>query len=302
MSEHIKTRFLIMSDTHGHRPLSGPLTEHIDVVIHCGDLTDESKIEEFQKILQYLQELNADLKLVIAGNHDFTLDVPAFKKLVAYAAQPLEPELVRKTYGDYGEIRNLFLSADAQAANIILLNEGSYEFRLRNGALLRVYASPFTPSLSGDWGFQYHPSEGHDFEIPGTVDIVITHGPPKGILDRTDGRYAGCPRLFQAVARAKPRLHCFGHIHERWGGKLVTWMKSNSVPSHITHIENRQSTVLSNISQLETARQTSDLTYFSADCDVKKLNLQTLFINAALQGTSDITQIPWIVNVPLPRI
>lgn len=249
---------------------------------------------------------------MIAGNHDFTLDVPAFKKLVANAAQPLEPELVRKTYGDYGEIRNLFLSADAQAANIILLDEGSYEFRLRNGALLRVYASPFTPSLSGDWGFQYHPNDGHNFEIPVTVDIVITHGPPKGILDRTDGRYAGCPRLFQAVARAKPRLHCFGHIHERWGGKLVTWMKSNnlsnSVPSHLTHIQNRESTVLSNISQLETARQSSDLTYFSADCDVSDQNadcdgkVRTLFVNAALQGASDITQIPWMVNVPLPRV
>lgn len=95
----------------------------------------------------------------------------------------------------------------------------------------------------------------------------------------------------------------------------MTWRKSNklwnSVPSHITHIENRTSTVLSNISQLETARQTSDLTYFSADCDVtdqnadcdgKGLDLQTLFVNAALQGTSDITQIPWIVNVPLPRV
>ena len=86
----------------------------------------------------------------------------------------------------------------------------------------------------------------------------------------------------------------------------MTWRKSNklwnSVPSHITHIENRTSTVLSNISQLETVRQTSDLTYFSADCDGKGLDLQTLFVIAALQGTSDITQIPWIVNVPLPRV
>lgn len=292
-----------MSDSHGHQPLSGPLTEHIDVAIHCGDLTEESKIEEFQKTLQYLGELKADLKLVISGNHDFTMDVPAFEKLVANAKQPLEPELVQKTYGDYGEIRKL-LSAHAEEANIIFLDEGSYEFRLRNGALLRVYASPFTPSLSGDWGFQYHPNEGHNFEIPETVDIVITHGPPKGILDYTDGRRAGCSNLFQAVARAQPRLHCFGHIHEGWGGKLVTWrgnIPSNSVPSHFTHIDNSKSTVLSNISQLEAARQTSDLTYFSADCDVIGSDSQTLFVNAALQGTSDITQIPWIVKIPLPR-
>lgn len=293
-----------MSDSHGHQPLSAPLTEQIDVAIHCGDLTDESKIEEFRKTFQYLQELKADLKLVIPGNHDFTMDVLAFKKLVANAKQPLEPELVRKTYGDYGEIRNL-LSADAEAANIIILDEGSYEFRLGNGALLRVYASPFTPSLSGDWGFQYHPNEGHNFEIPESVDIVITHGPPKGILDYTDGRRAGCPGLFQAVARTQPRLHCFGHIHEGWGGKLVTWrgnMSSNLVPSHFTHIDNSKSRVLNNISQLDAARQMSDMTYFRAECDVTGLDSQTLFVNAALQGSSKIEQIPWIVNIPLPPI
>lgn len=77
---------------------------------------------------------------------------------------------------------------------------------------------------------------------------------------------------------------------------------SNSVPSHFTHIDNSKSTVLSNVSQLETARQTNDLTYFSVDCDVAASDSQTLFVNAALQGPSDITQVPWIVNVPLPRV
>lgn len=293
-----------MSDTHGHQPLSGALTEHIDVAIHCGDLTQESKIEEFQKTLQYLQDIKAELKLVIAGNHDFTMDTPAFGKTVANAKPPLEPELVRKTYGDYGEIRR-FIAANSEAANIILLDEGSYEFRLRSGALLRVYASPFTPSLTGDWGFQYHPSEGHNFDIPETVDIVVTHGPPKGILDYTDsGRRAGCPDLFQAVAHAQPRLHCFGHIHEGWGGKSVTWrrnMPATSVSSHFTHIDHSKSRVLSNISHLEAARQNSDLVYLSADCNVTGSDAQTLFVNAALQGVSDISQIPWIVNIPLPR-
>ncbi|OKL56618.1 hypothetical protein UA08_08140 [Talaromyces atroroseus] len=303
MSQNVRTSFLIMSDTHGHRPLSGSLSEHIDVVIHCGDLTQESKIEEFQRTLQYLQEIKADLKLVIAGNHDFTMDVPAFEKMVANAKPALEPELVRKAYGDYGEIRKI-LAANAEAANITFLDEGSYEFTLRNGALLRVYASPFTPSLSGDWGYQYHPNEGHNFKIPNGIDIVITHGPPKGILDYTDsGRRGGCPDLFQAVARARPRLHCFGHIHEGWGGKLITWrgnMPATSVPSHFTHINHSKSTVLSNISQLETACESSDLAYLPADCDFNESNLQTIFINSALQGMTDITQIPWIVNILLP--
>lgn len=301
MSENIKTNFLIMSDSHGHRPVfSGSLSEHIDVAIHCGDLTQESKMEEFHKTLRYLQEIKADLKLVIAGNHDFTLDVAAFENIVANARPPLEPDLVQKTYGGFGETRKFL----AEAADIVFLDEGSYDFTLRNGGLLRVYASPFTPSLSGGWGFQYHPNEGHNFDIPKGVNIVITHGPPKGILDYTDsGRRAGCPDLFQAVARAQPHLHCFGHIHEGWGGKLVTWrgnMPPTAVPSHFTHIDHSKSTVLSNISQLQTAHQTSELTYLSAVYSSNELFPQTLFVNAALQGFSDITQIPWIICIPLP--
>lgn len=52
----------------------------------------------------------------------------------------------------------------------------------------------------------------------------MTHGPPLGILDQTriDTR-AGCPHLLRAVARARPRLHCFGHIHESAGAALVRW-------------------------------------------------------------------------------
>jgi Calcineurin-like phosphoesterase len=298
MSQNIKTSFLIMSDSHGYQPLSGSLSQHIDVAIHCGDLTQESKIDEFQKTLRYLEEIEADLKLVIAGNNDFTMDVAAFEKMVTNARPPLEPELVRKEYGDYGEIRKIL----AENAGIIFLDEGSYEFSLRNGALLRLYASPFTPSLSGDMGFQYHPSEGHRFEIPNSTDIVITHGPPEGIFDRTENGRAGCPYLFEAVARAKPRLHCFGHIHEGWGGRLVTWRrKMPLIPSHLNYIDNDKSTVLSNTKLLDNARETSDLTYQPADCDFDGSDSQTLFVNAALHGVSDITQIPWIANIPLPR-
>lgn len=47
MASTIRTRLLILSDTHGkdfdtaNRPL-----HHADVAIHCGDLSDGSKLEE----------------------------------------------------------------------------------------------------------------------------------------------------------------------------------------------------------------------------------------------------------------
>ena len=59
----------------------------------------------------------------------------------------------------------------------------------------------------------------HWARIPEGVDILITHGPPLGILDHSRGseRREGCPELLEAVLEAKPRLHVFGHIHAGYG-------------------------------------------------------------------------------------
>ena len=53
---------------------------------------------------------------------------------------------------------------------------------------------------------------------PDGMDVLITHGPPEGILDRTNrGEFAGCRDLFNRVCEVRPRLHVFGHIHEAAG-------------------------------------------------------------------------------------
>ena len=323
-SQNIKTRFLIISDTHGMKftPETKP-NQHADVAIHCGDLTEESKIEEFQTAIQLLKDIDAPLKLVIAGNHDFTMDVPAFKRKVAEleARQAVELELLTKVYGDYGEARRLF--EEAKSAGVILLDEGTHQFNLRNDALLTVYASPYTPSL-GDWGFQYHREQGHGFLIEG-ADVVITHGPPNGIMDYTDSRQrAGCSALFEAVARARPRLHCFGHIHEGWGAKLVTWRERISEsPSHFTDIDNERSVLVEKLSTVkgskfdppETLEAKSKKMKFYAcerccatshctgDSNPLEYNSQTLFVNAAIEGRSDDypVQLPWLVDIELPK-
>ncbi len=295
--------------------------QHADVAIHCGDLTEESKLEEYRTSIRLLKDICATLKLVIAGNHDFTIDVPAFRKKVADARPPLDPELVRKVYGNDGGARQIF--DDARAAGVIFLDEGSHQFILENCAILNVYASPWTPSL-GDWGFQYPPEQGHNFEIRKGVDLVITHGPPKGIMDYTDLKQrAGCSDLFRAVARARPRLHCFGHIHEGWGAKLVTWRdRPTETPSHFTDIDNERSVVVEKLSgfrqskfdTIESKVQKSKKTdhyrrercYTTSHCtgDANPLEFggQTLFVNAAIQGTEEHPlQMPWLVELELPR-
>ncbi|KAJ5427304.1 hypothetical protein N7465_002374 [Penicillium sp. CMV-2018d] len=253
---NIKTRFLICSDTHGIDSLPGFIPsakQHADVVIHCGDLTTQSQLHEYKASIRLLQAINAPLKLVIAGNHDFTMDIPMFHKKIA-EAQSLERDLVEQAYGYDGEARRLF-----EGTGITFLDEGVHSFHLQNGALLTVYASPYTPSL-GDWGFQYHPDKGHDFMIdhgsgPNTVDVVMTHGPPKGIMDYThSGERAGSSDLFRAIARVRPRpgMHCFGHIHEGWGAKLVTWReRTTDMPSHLTDIDNGQSCPIAKLSDMK---------------------------------------------------
>ncbi|KAL3447183.1 Metallo-dependent phosphatase-like protein [Aspergillus insuetus] len=302
----IKTRFLVISDTHGYELPSNYYEKPADVAIHCGDLTTGSKIEEFRSAINLLKTIQAQLKLVIAGNHDFTMDIPVFQKKVAEVDPPLDPDLVRKEYGDFGEVMGLF--DELKDSGIVLLTEGTHAFSLSNGASLKVYASPYTPSL-GDWGFQYHPEKGHNFDLGEgeDIDVVITHGPPKGIMDMTySGGRAGCPALFEAVARSRPRMHCFGHIHEGWGAKLVTWRKKVSdEPSHLTDIDNGRSTVIAKLSQLTpgagTSIRQSTTSHCTGDPNPLKAGSETLFVNAAFEGTADLpTHPPWLIDIELP--
>jgi Icc-related predicted phosphoesterase len=56
--------------------------------------------------------------------------------------------------------------------------------------------------------------------IPGDADIVITHTPPHGILDKPspDSEHLGCrPLLSAVVCRVQPTLHVFGHVHGAYG-------------------------------------------------------------------------------------
>jgi hypothetical protein len=110
---------------------------------------------------------------------------------------------------------------------------------LKNGAKFKGYASPYSPEYF-DWAFTYSRQADRfnpqDHSAPGMtsisynevpdfpgVDIMMTHGPPKHILDEADGNGSvGCESLLRAVSRARPKMYCFGHIHKAYGLNLVT--------------------------------------------------------------------------------
>ena len=92
---------------------------------------------------------------------------------------------------------------------------------------LTVFGTPWTPQY-GISAFQYRPDDGEDhwatrFASLGNrrLDILVTHGPPKHHLDARDFRRAGCPYLAAEIARIRPRLVVFGHIHASYGREDV---------------------------------------------------------------------------------
>ncbi|TLS20883.1 uncharacterized protein PpBr36_10816 [Pyricularia pennisetigena] len=319
----VKTRILILSDTLGMTLASKiPTAQSVDVVVHCGDLTEHSRLEEYHAALQLLQAIDAPLKLAIAGNHDLTLDWPAFSAKIAEAKLDLDSDEVITSFGRQGDANRILESGGVQ-----LLDQGRHVFTLTNGAHLTVYASPCTPS-DGGGAYQYRRDDGHDFDTgdTGAVDVFVTHGPPRGVLDRTSGRErAGCAELFAAVARARPRMHCFGHIHEGWGSRLVAWReKIAETPSFFTDIDNDRSVVVETLATLAdgkfddaevstqkrkrreryAAEKCCRTSHCSGDEHPLVVGRHTLFVNASIQeddgGGEETAQLPWVVDLELP--
>ena len=89
---------------------------------------------------------------------------------------------------------------------------------------MKIWGSPVTPTFF-NWAFNV--DRGKAIEkywnmIPIDTDILLTHGPVKGILDRTISDInAGCEDLLNTVKKVKPKFHLFGHIHEAYGKEKV---------------------------------------------------------------------------------
>jgi len=192
-------RIVCLADTHGHH--DALVVPDGDVLIHAGDATLEGTAEEVASFATWLRTQPHPHKLFVAGNHD---------RLFEDA-----PEQARGLLGD----------------GIVYLQDS--ETTVEG---LRVWGSPWQPWFL-DYAFNLPRGEALRAKwdlIPEGTDVLVTHGPPRGILDRVKGEtalalgrkfkqgpHAGCDDLRAAVARRRPRFHVFGHIHEGYGRETV---------------------------------------------------------------------------------
>jgi Icc-related predicted phosphoesterase len=175
-------RIVCVSDTHARHHLTE--VPDGDVLVHAGDITRRGKLEDVEAFDRWLGTLPHRHKVVICGNHDF-----------CFQERPAE--------------------ARARITNAIYLEDSGCEI---DG--VTFYGSPWQPYFGG-WAFNL--PRGDELarvwaKIPVGVDVLITHGPPAGVLDRNrTGELCGCRDLFERVFEVRPRLHVFGHIHESSG-------------------------------------------------------------------------------------
>lgn len=181
-------RLVIISDT--HNKMSSINLPKGDVLIHCGDFTVTGTVSE---ITQFNRELLRQANkfnhiIIIAGNHDLLFE--------------RQPQLARSLLDSrVNYLQDSFCVIDG----------------------IKFYGSPYQPRFF-DWAFNL--MRGAELAekwklIPDETDVLITHGPPFGILDEVPRQYfienTGCEELRKRVETIKPKLHIFGHIHCGYG-------------------------------------------------------------------------------------
>lgn len=177
-------KIICISDTHSHdlRDLNIP---DGDVLIHAGDATGLGTISELAKFNHQLGCLPHKHKIIIPGNHDWLYE------------------------RDWGLATAIITNAT------VLRNSGI----VING--VKFWGSPVTPRFC-DWAFNFE--RGADIKrfwdiIPANTNVLITHGPPKYLLDQLpNGQHVGCEDLLNRIqGLLNLKLHVFGHIHHGYG-------------------------------------------------------------------------------------
>jgi Icc-related predicted phosphoesterase len=162
-----------------------------DILIHAGDVSNVGDLWDIERFINWFSVQLYGQKVFIAGNHDF-----GFERDRHVCATIIE-ERQEKVWG------------------LHYLEDCGKEIEG-----LKFWGSPVTPPFCG-WAF----NKEQDYRaklwetIDDDTDILITHGPPRDILDlsKFGNEHCGCPYLRIRTMKVKPLVHIFGHIHGEYG-------------------------------------------------------------------------------------
>lgn len=185
-----------ISDTHNHKLSSILKDKTADLLVIAGDVLGHGGMDEWGRFLRMIPEIRGQFKHVVytPGNHDI--------------------------YVQYNES---LCQVDLDKLGVTLLIDDLVTIDNK-----LIYGSPWTPRFGG-WAYMLEENEikAKWDKVPAGLDLLITHGPPFGILDMTDGRYSldkkgihvGCKHLRNLVSDLgiAPRHHVTGHIHHAHG-------------------------------------------------------------------------------------
>jgi len=185
-------RVCCFSDSHGlHNNIKIP---PCDILIFAGDF-DIHSLSDLEHANSWFGKQKAKYKIFVAGNHD-----TYFEKIPVFS------------------IKDIF-------NNVIYLQDEMIEIKG-----LKIYGSPYSPKF-GEWSFSYKrcslEAKNIWSKIPENLDILVTHGPSYGVLDRNlQDERCGCEILQKEIIIKKPKRHVFGHLH-LFGGQSITQCNIN---------------------------------------------------------------------------
>lgn len=189
-------RITFISDTHSkHKQITKDLPGG-DILLHAGDMSTMGYNREIEDFLKWFADINNyETKIFIAGNHDW-----GFQDNSEWCKEQIN------TYK--GKL-------DYLQDDLLIVGE-EYETGVK------IYGSPWQPEFF-NWAFNLK-RKGEELaekweQIPVNTDILITHGPAWGYVDKVIGRYEnlGCELLSQRIKTIKPKIHLCGHIHSGYG-------------------------------------------------------------------------------------
>ena len=227
-------KFVCISDTHRrHAELTLPAG---DVLIHAGDFTDGGEEPEVTSFTDWLISLTQfRWKVVIAGNHERTFDTPYFCR--QDRRRHLDEGLDSYSRRIKAILNNERLREDH---GIVYLEDAQFAIPDPAGGEITMWGSPWQPAYA-NFAFNL-PRGGPDLRevvrrIPADIDILVSHGPPFGMLDTAfAGKSFGCSFLAErllvrpwlqrlrsmftedtTLPKCYARVHVFGHIHSGYG-------------------------------------------------------------------------------------